>query len=521
MSTPVAQATKPGLGNRMLDAIERAGNRLPDPFTLFLLLFLFIAVLSTAMSYLGLAVTLPGEDGPTQIKGFFSAEGVAWLTTSMVTNFIEFPPLGVVLTMLLGVGIAQRTGMLTALVRRAFGNAPRWLLPYVVAFTALCAHIMSDASIIVVPPLAALVFKAAGRHPVAGLLGAYATATAAFSCTPFVTATDALLSGISNAAAEPVGDLTTTVTPVSNLFVSLSCSALLTIGAGLLIDKVLEPRLNRNGVGRDEIHDDDAPAAPALSAELTDAERGGLRWAGVSLLVTVAALLALILPPGAPMRNEDGTFLPESPLLGSVVFIVFLVLVVPAVAYGARVRTITGSESISRMMAESVKDMANFLVVAFVLSQFLALFTWSGMSSWIAVQGAAMLERANFTGFGAILAFIVVVTLLNLLITSGSSLWTLLAAVFVPMFALIGYEAGFIQAAFRVGDSATQALTPLNPYLVIILGYLRKYEPSAGMGTIIARMLPFTLVFWVLWVGVLTVFFFTGASIGPGMGIRL
>ncbi|WP_067972268.1 AbgT family transporter [Nocardiopsis trehalosi] len=521
MSTPSVQATRPRLGDRLLDAIERAGNRLPDPFSLFLILFGAVAALSSVMAALGLSVTLPGEDAATPIKGFFSAEGVTWLTTTMVDNFIGFPPLGVVLTMLLAVGIAQRTGLLTALVRRAFGNAPRWLLPYVVAFTALCAHIMSDASMIVVPPLAALVFKAAGRHPVAGLLGAYATATAAFSCTPFVTSTDALLAGISNAAADPVADMTTHVTPVSNLFVSLSCAALLTLGAGLLIDKVLEPRIARLGISRDEAADDTGAAVPAMSTELTTAERSGLRWAGSALLVTVAAVLALTLPAGAPMRNEDGAFLPESPLLSSVVFLVFLVLVVPAVAYGVRVRTITGSESVSRMMGDSVKDMAGFLVVAFVLSQFLALFNWSGMSSWIAVQGASLLERAHFTGYGAIVAFIVAVSLLNFLVTSGSSLWTLIAAVFVPMFALIGYEPGFIQAAFRVGDSATQALTPLNPYLVIILGYLRKYEPGAGIGTIVARMLPFSVVFWVLWVGVLTVFFFTGAPIGPGMGIRL
>lgn len=197
----------------------------------------------------------------------------------------------------------------------------------------------------------------------------------------------------------------------------------------------------------------------------------------------------------------------------------FTVLIVPSIVYGARLRKITGIQSVVEMMGQSVKDAVSFIVVAFVMAQFLALFTWSGLASWVAVNGARTLQDVNFTGFGAVIAFIVVVSLLNLLIASGSSLWTLIAAVFIPMFALIGYEAGFIQAAFRVGDSATQALTPLNPYLVIILAFLRKYEPDAGIGSIIGRMLPFTIVFWILWVLVLSAFFFTGTGTGPGMGI--
>lgn len=184
-------------------------------------------------------------------------------------------------------------------------------------------------------------------------------------------------------------------------------------------------------------------------------------------------------------------------------------------------RLITNIQSVVEMMGQAVKDAVSFIIVAFILAQFLALFTWSGLASWVAVNGAQMLKDMNFTGFGAIIAFIVVVSILNLLISSGSSLWTLIAAVFIPMFALIGYEAGFVQAAFRVGDSATQVLTPLNPYLVVVLGFLRKYEPEAGIGSIIARLIPFTLVFWVLWVLVLTAFFLTGTGTGPGMDIMI
>ncbi|GLB69115.1 AbgT family transporter [Arthrobacter mangrovi] len=506
---------KRGFGSACIDGIERVGNKLPEPFALFLYLFLAIGVVSTVVSWFGVSTQVPGTAEATPVRGLFSGEGIAWLFTNAVDNFISFPPLGVVVTLLLAVGVAERTGLLITLVKSTLGRAPRWALPYVIALVALCAHIMSDASILVIPPIAALVFKAAGRNPVAGLLGAYAVGLAAFSCTPFITSTDALLAGITNAAAAPVAHQVLTVTPVSNLALNMVLSVVLTIAGGLVIDRILEPRLNRMGVGTGKSAEQEQGAAAAVTAE----EHAALRWAGSALLVVVVIILALALPEGAPLRNEEGGFLPKSPLLSSVIFLVFTVLIVPSIVYGAKLKNITGIQSVAEMMGQAVKDAISFIVVAFVLAQFLALFTWSGLASWVAVNGAQGLERANFTGFGAVLAFVLVVSLLNLVVASGSSLWTLIAAVFIPMFALIGYEAGFTQAAFRVGDSATQVLTPLNPYLVIILSYLRKYEPDAGIGSVIGRMLPFTVVFWILWVAVLTVFFFTGTGTGPGMDI--
>ncbi|MFJ5961107.1 AbgT family transporter [Pseudarthrobacter oxydans] len=505
------------LGARIIDGVERAGNKLPEPFALFLYLLLGVGIVSTVVSWFGVNTQVPGSSKLTPVKGLFTGEGIAWLMTTAVDNFISFPPLGVVVTLLLAVGVAERTGLLLTLVKSTLGRAPRWALPYVIALVALCAHIMSDASILVIPPIAALVFKAAGRNPVAGLLGSYAIGIAAFSCTPFVTSTDALLAGISNAAAVPVAGAVLPVTAVSNLALNVVLSVVLTVAGGLVIDKILEPRLNRMGVGTGKAaeHDRDAAASAAVTAP----ERSALRWAGLALVLVVAGVLALTLPEGSPLRNEQGGFLPKSPLLSSVIFLVFTVLIVPSIVYGARLRKITGIQSVVEMMGQSVKDAVSFIVVAFVMAQFLALFTWSGLASWVAVNGARTLQDVNFTGFGAVIAFIVVVSLLNLLIASGSSLWTLIAAVFIPMFALVGYEAGFIQAAFRVGDSATQALTPLNPYLVIILAFLRKYEPDAGIGSIIGRVLPFTIVFWILWVLVLSAFFFTGTGTGPGMGI--
>ena len=544
MSEKKVPQARPRLGARALDAVERAGNRLPEPFLLFLLLFLAVGAASALMAALGTTVDLP-DGGTEPIRSLFSAEGLAWFTSTLVDNFIGFPPLGVVLTVLLGVGVAQRSGLLTALVRRAFGRAPRWMLPYVVGLIGVSANIMSDASMILVPSLAALVFAAAGRHPVAGLLGGFAASTAGFSVGPFITGTDALLSGITTAAAEPVAAQTAPVTVVSNYFISLSCAVLLAGVAGLLIDKVLEPALERRGVSRTPVAAAaGAPgaAAPAggsggtggsggegeeeradlrMDPELSPVERWGLRWAGVALLVLAAAVLAVVLPPNAPLRGEGGAFLPESPLLDSVVFLVFLALAVPGVVYGAVTREITGGGDVARMMAAAVRDMAGFIVVAFVLAQFLALFNWSRVSDWVAVSGAETLEGWNFTGYGALVAFVVLACVINVFVISGSAQWAVFAAVFVPLFALLGYEPGFVQALFRVGDSSTNAISPLNPYMVVVLGLLRAYEPRAGLGTVIARCLPFSLTFLVLWTAVLSLFYFTGTPVGPGMEARI
>lgn len=519
-------AARPGFFTRMLDGIERVGNKIPDPFVLFLLLFALVAVVSTIMSATGATYEIPGDDsGPHEIRGFFTAQGLTWLTTNVVDNFIGFPPLGVVLTILLGVGLAQRTGLLNTLVRKAFAGAPKWLLPYVTAFVAVSGSIMSDAAMVVIPPLAAMVFKAAGRHPVAGLLGAFAAAMAAFSCSPFITSTDALLSGISNTAMQSVGHLDPTyVSPVSNHFLTFSIAILLSLVSGLLIDKVLEPTVERAGTGRDKIEEDGASTTPnedrpdlKMDPVLTAGEKSGLRWSGVALVLTVAAVLLVTLPPGAPMRNEDGAFLPESPLLSSVVFLVFLTLAVPAAAYGLTTRALRSGADLTRMMGHTVKEMSGFIVLAFVMAQFLELFDWSGVSTWIAIKGAEALKATGLTGFGAIVSFIVLAFLINFFIISGSAQWALFAAVFVPMFALIGFEPGFVQAAYRIGDSTSSVLSPLNPYVVIVLGFLKAYEPKAGIGTVIARCLPFSAVFFVLWLCVLAIFYFGGLPIGPGM----
>ncbi|MCL6423126.1 AbgT family transporter [Brachybacterium sp. JHP9] len=530
-TAPAGSAPPSGRGDRLLNGIERLGNKLPEPFMLFLILFLVTGLVSTAMALAGVVVQVPGADEPTVIKGLFTGEGLTWLTTNLGQNYIGFPPLLTVLPILLAIGIAQHSGLLGAGIRKLFGSSPAWLLPYVVGFVGVVASIMADSAFVVIPPLAALVFKAAGRHPVAGLLGGFAAAGAGYSTNIFPTSLDALFAGITTSAMEALPHLETqSVNPVSNWWFNIASSLVLGLVAGFIIDRVIEPRVVRQGVSRDEVETDDADGtagvAPAaeeedMRAKLSREENRGLLLAVIAGVLLTAVILFAVLIPDSPWRNEEGGFLPKSPLLQSIVFIVFAYFVVLGLVYGWITGTLRSTRDAVAMMTEALKEMLPFIVLAFILGNFIALFNWSGIGAWIAVTGAEALEGIGLTGFPAVIGFILLASVLNLFIISGSGMWTIMAAVFVPMFALIGYEPAFTQAAFRVGDSATQVITPMNPYMIVLLGMLRKYEPGAGFGTLMSRMLPFVVPFWLVWTAILAVFFFLDLPLGPGNGIFL
>lgn len=517
---------KTGAADRVLNGIETVGNKLPEPFTLFLILFLLTAVVSTIMAWSGAQVQVPGSDEVRPIHGFFTKEGLAWFTVNLGKNYVGFPPLVYVLPIILAVGIAERSGMLSALIRRLFGSANASVLPYAVGVIGVSASLIADPAFIVIPPLAAMVFKAAGRHPVAGLLGGFASVGAGYATSILPGSLDALFAGITNSAMEALPSLEANeVTVVSNYWFNIASASILGFLAGFIIDKVLEPRLNKLGVPTEVAEGQDAPDLDIdgneITAELTPAEQRGLTatlWA--TLLLTIAGTIA-VLVPGSPWRNEEGNYLPESPLMESTVFIVVLYFVVMGLVYGIAAGTVKSVPDVTEMMGAAIKEMTGFLVLAFILGQFIALFNWSGIGTWTAVKGAQALESAGIGGFGAILTFVILASCLNMLIISGSALWTLMAAVFVPMFALIGFDPAFVQAAYRVGDSATQIITPLNPYLIVILTQLRRYEPKAGIGTLMSRLIVFSVAFWLFWLALLFIWYQFDLPLGPGESIML
>lgn len=508
--------------DRLFDAIERIGDRIPDPFMLFVYLTLVLAFVSTIVAAWDVAVRIPGETNAIPVRGILTTTGMVWWLENFVSNFIAFPPFGTVLVMLIAVGVAERSGFLASAVRIAFARAPRRLLPYAVAFVACQGHVMSDPANIVIPPLAALVFKAAGRHPAAGLLGAFACVNSGYAGGIFVGALDALLQGITQRviAIVPQGaGLTTSIT--MNYFFSAVSGLILPIVGGFLIDRVLEPRLGawENPDGRPDGPAGLRPEENRLDSAPDSSRRAVLLSFGMLGLYVLTAFV-LWLVPGSFLRGPGGRLIP-SPFISGLVPLIVGAFLVSGLTYGVAAGTIRRARDVPQMMTAAVKDMSGYIVFIFAAAQFIGLFTWSNLGTLIAVQAAEGLERARLTGFVGVLGLVLIATIANLFITSGSALWSLLAPVMIPAFMLLGYDPAFIQAAYRIGDSTTQTITPLNAYVYILLDYARRYLPEITLGSMLARLSVFVLPFWIVWVIILAVFYFGNLPVGPGAGVYL
>ncbi|MFD7476450.1 AbgT family transporter [Streptomyces sp. NPDC059837] len=505
-------AERPAGLDRMLSLIERAGNALPNPIVLFAGLFVLLGLVSTALALGDVSVAIPGTHDTKPVTGLFTGEGLRWLVENLIPNFATFPPIGAVLVLIMVVGLAEKTGLLETAMRATLARVPRAVLPYAVALIASQAHMMSDVGAIVLPPLAALVFKSAGRHPVAGLIGAFACVTAGYAAGFTVGSLDALYVGITQQAAS--------VLPAAqglhihlliNYFFTASTSIVLALLGGFLISRVLEPRL-----GVYECADE----APAEKVTLTPVQRRGLLATTLVVVLYLGGVLALWLPPGAPLRGEGGAFVP-SPLLSGVVPVLFGAFLLAGLTYGFTVRTLTGTEDVVTAVTDAVKNMSGYIVMMFVAAQVIALFNWSNLGVLLAVKAAALFDSVGVTGFWAILAFVLLASCLNLFVVSGSALWSLVGPVFIPAFMLMGMSPALSQAAFRIGDSATGAITPMNPYLFLILAMLRQYEPEARLGTLISRLAIFVVPFLVVWLAVLGIFYGFDLPLGPGAHIGL
>jgi len=431
------------------------------------------------------------------------------MLTSAVVNFVEFPPLGTVITIILGIGLAQRVGLVEAVMRKAITNAPRSLVTWAVVLTGVLGNLASDAAFIVIPPLAALAFLAVGRHPLAGLAAGFASAGAGFSANFFITSADALLSGISTDVVGSVAE-NVVVTPLSNwFFMSASVPLLMVVGV-VITERVIEPRLGSyEGDGQEEAMEEVSPR-----------ENRGLRNALIAAVAYAVLLFVATLPQGSPLRDESGSLIP-SPLLDGVVVLIFLFFLVVALAYGITVGAITRAADVPRFMGEAVAEMAGFIVLIFAAAQFLAWFEYSNLSTWIAVNGAALLESLGLTGVLALIGFIFVTAVLSFLIVSGSALWALLAPIFVPLFFLLDYNPAYVQAAYRIADSSTNVLTPLNPYVPLVLGFMQVYDRRAGFGTLFSLMLPYTVAFLVIWTAFFFLWAMIGLPVGPGESLRV
>lgn len=494
--------------NRILNRIEHIGNKLPDPFMLFVVLAGIVIILSWIISFSDITFTVPGEDEVLAIQSLISAEGLQFMLTSMIDNFIGFGPLGIVLTMMIGIGLANKVGLIEAVIKSTILKAPKRLVTYAVVFTGIIANLAADAAFIIVPPLAAMVFYNIGRHPLAGLAAGFAGVGSGFTANIIIANTDAVLSGIS---ADVMATLNTTVTVtiVDNYFFMATSVFLLTLTGGLITEKIVEPQLgDYEGSSSKEFE----PTKPV--------EKKALRNTAISAAAYLGLVLLLLFFPNSPLMGEEGSFVP-SPFLDSIVPIIMLFFITVAITYGITVQQIENSRSVAKLMGEGIKDMSGFIVLIFAAAQFIAYFEWTNIGSWIAVSGATFLESAGMTGIGVIVVFILFSALLNMLIFSGAAQWMLQAPIFLPMFYFLDYHPAFIQAAYRLAESSTSVITPMNPYFVVILGFMKEYDKKSGIGTLISLMLPYSIAFLTVWTLLLLVFVFLGIPFGPGIGVYL
>ncbi|MEK4969776.1 MULTISPECIES: AbgT family transporter [Cytobacillus] len=491
-----------------LNGIEKLGNKLPDPFFIFAFLAIVVIIASAIINSLNVTVVHPGTSEELAIKSLLSGEGIQFILTEMLSNFTGFAPLGLVLAMMLGVGLADKVGLLEAAIKKTMLSTPKSLVTYAVFFVGILGNIASDAAFVLIPPLAAMIFYTVGRHPLAGLAAGFAGVGAGFTANIIVGGTDALLAGITSEAAKAV-DPSISVSPVDNWYFMSVSVVILTLIGGLITERIIEPRLGKYD---GELKKEFEPVTQLESKALKNSVLAGV----IYLIVLFTALFW----PNSPLRNEEGGIIPST-FLSGIIPIILLFFIVMGTAYGVTVKKIQKSTDIPKFMGSAMKDMSGYIVLIFAASQFIAYFNWSNLGTLIAVRGADLLTSLNLTGWFVIILFVFFTAGLNLLIFSGSAQWALQAPIFVPMFMLLGFNPAFVQVAYRIADSSTNVITPLNPYILIILAYMKEYDKKAGLGTLISMMLPYSIAFLFTWVILLVLFGLLGIPFGPGVGMFL
>lgn len=502
------------LFQRFLDGVERVGNALPHPVTIFFILCLIVMVVSHICYKMGVSVNFTKIDKETKevtdsvvaVVSLLTPDGIRYIFENAVKNFTSFAPLGTVLVAMLGVGVAEGTGLISTLIRKLVLSTPKSLITAVVVFAGIMSNIASDAGYIVLIPLGALIFASFKRHPMAGIAAAFAGVSGGFSANLVIGTIDPLLAGLSTEAAR-MADPAYYVNPMSNVYFMFVSTFLITILGTLITEKLVEPRLGEYKGSMDNLKLD----------KISKEEKRGMKFAGLSLLVLVIGTIILVAPKGAILRHpETNSVIEHSPFMNGIVFVIMMYFLIPAVAYGIGAGTIKDDKQVVSAMSKAMAGMGGYLVLAFVASQFIAYFNYTQLGTIIAVKGAAGLKAMKFTGIPLIVAFIIVTGFINLFMGSASAKWAIMAPIFVPLFMQVGLSPELTQVAYRIGDSTTNIISPLMSYFALIVTVAQTYDEDSGIGTIISTMLPYSMIFLIGWTMLLMVWFALGLPLGPG-----
>lgn len=498
---------KQGFVHRFLGVVETLGNKLPDPAMLFVIAMLIVWVASWLLS--GHKFSVPAIDGVREltVQNQLSGTSLAAFLAGMVTTFTGFAPLGVVLVALLGVGVAESTGFINAGLKSLLSITPKQLLSPMLLLVAIVSHTAADAGYVLVIPLGGVIFYAAGRHPLAGIACAFAGVSGGFSANFIPSGIDPLLQGFTQQAAQ-ILDPAREVNPLCNWWFT-SASSVLVIAVGwFLTDKVIEPRLKGTPLDGNEMDS-------MKMAEVGPRERKGLIAGLLAMAIGVALLVLAVLPANSPLRSPEGAVTAFSaPLMKSIVPLIFLLFIIPGAVYGYVAGTVKNHRDIIQGMSKSMSTMGYYLVMIFFCAQFTSAFGQSNLGALLAVEGADLLKAMALPGSVTLVGIVVLTSLVNLLVGSASGKWALLAPIFVPILMQVGLSPELTQAAYRVGDSSTNIITPLMPYFPLVVAYCQRWVKGTGIGTVTAFMLPFSLAFLVLWTVFLLIYWMLGAPLG-------
>jgi aminobenzoyl-glutamate transport protein len=511
-----APAAKPTM-QKILDTVERIGNAVPHPVVIFLILIGIVMVLSHILYLLGAHVsyqvinpdTFEIQTATTKANSLLNADGIRHIYTRLVPNFLGFSAVGLLIVAMIGVGVAEEAGLIDALIRKLVTVSPAWALTYILALVGILSSIASDAGYLVLIPLAGAAFLTINRNPLAGLAMGFAAVASAFSVNMMIKPLDAVLTELTNDAIHMV-DPTKSIDLTANLWFSIVSVIVLTVLIAVVTERVIEPRLGPYQQARDA-----AEPLPQEGGHISEPESRGLRYALYGLIGVLVFFALLSLPPGAPLRNpETGVLIGDSPFMNGLIGLIMALFLVTGIAYGIGAGTVKHSTDVITAMTKAVSGLGGTILLFVVISQFVDYFNYSNIPTLLAVSMADVLKSAHIGALWLLIGFIAVVMILDLFFTPAIAKWAIFAPVFVPLFVTLNVDPAAVLAAYRIGDSPVNSITPLNAYFALVVGFAQKYDSKAGVGTVVALMLPYVIWISVIWTILFVIWYLVGLPWG-------
>lgn len=493
-----------------LNGIEKVGNALPHPGSLFGLFALAVLLLSAVFGFFDTSAKHPGTGEIFTAVNLLSKEGVHLILTEMVNNFTSFAPLGIVIVAMLGIGLAEHSGLIAVIIRSLVLYSPAKILTFVIVLAGILSNLASSIGYVLLVPLAGTIFLAIGRHPIAGMAAAFAGVSGGYSANLVLGTIDPLLAGLSQEAARIV-EPGYHVNPTANYFFLVASTFIIAFLGTWVTEKIIIPRLGKyknDHIEKEEI------------TRLSPVEKKGIKRSVLVFAGFLALLLIGLIPDNGILRGTDGSFL-KSPVLEGVVAILFIVAGLMGIVYGTVTGKYKNDTDVMKGMAESAKSLASYIVLVFFAAQFVEYFNWSNLGIIMAIKGANFIQALNLGLIPLVIMFVIFSGMINLVMGSASAKWALLAPIFVPMFMFLGYTPELTQVVYRIGDSVTNIISPMMSFFALIIVYFQKYDKNAKIGTLVATMIPYSFIFFIGWVMLLVIWLLIGLPLGPGAGIHL